>query len=261
MTLKRSLVSLALIAGGALVLAGCSSPDSSTQNLPAGSSSPSPSASAAPKDAGAQPWNSGGFLGGNATPTVADGEEGKVSVVATGALDTDSGTLLMAFRNNTSAAISHVDFTGTATAGGKIVASGSSQGTIPAQVQPGEPGFAYIYFSDTASIQATGTEYAFKSTTLPADTSSFNTAPLTVTQADNNGTAIIGAATNNTKKALTGPYSVDIYCLSGNDLVKEIGDFATESGDIEAGATVSFSTDLYGDSCETFAVGVSGYFK
>lgn len=167
---KKAPVLLALASVAALVLAGCSS-QSSTQNVPAGSSGKSSSASAAPKTSGSRPWNVGGFLGGNAVPTLPDGDIGKVSVVSTGALDTDSGTLLFAFRNNTSAAVSRVNFTGSATADGKIAASGSSQGTIPAQVQPGEPRFAYIYFSATASIPASGAVYAFKASTSPADTS------------------------------------------------------------------------------------------
>lgn len=102
----------------------------------------------------AQPFNSGGFLGSNANPTLPAGDSGKVSVVSQGPLKPDGvggGSLLFAFRNNTTKAVSHVDFTGTATASGNLVASGQSQGTIPAQVQPGEAGFAFIYFSDVSS--------------------------------------------------------------------------------------------------------------
>ncbi|NYG97922.1 hypothetical protein FJ656_19165 [Schumannella luteola] len=263
--MKKTLATIALLGAVALALSGCAT-SSGSQNVPAGSSgkSGSSSSSSAAKPVGSLPWNAGGFLGGNATPTVADGEKGKVSVVSQGVLESDgfgSGTLLIAFRNNTDKAVSHVDFTGTANAGGKIVASGESQGTIPAQVQPGEAGFSFIYFSDVASIPADGVEYKFKASTSAADTSSYNTAPLTVTQADNNGTAIIGGAENKTKKPLTGPYSVEVYCLNGNDLAKQIGTFATEDGDIEAGDSVSFSVDLYGGTCDSFVLGVSGYFQ
>lgn len=262
MIFNKTLVSLALGGAVALVLAGCSA--SSTSNTPAGSLSDSATPTPTPKTATAQPFNSGGYLGGNAMPTLPGGDSGKVSVVSQGPLvsnGSSGGSLLFAFRNNTRKAISHVDFTGTATASGKLVASGSSQGTIPAKVQPGEAGFAYIYFEDSSSIPATGATYDFKSSTSPADTSSYNTAPLTVSQATNNGTSIIGSAVNKTGKPITGPYSVGIYCLDGNALTRQITDFASESGEITADASVSFSTDLFGSSCNNFALGVSGYFK
>ncbi len=41
-----------------------------------------------------------------------------------------------------------------------------------------------------------GVTYEFQAQTMPADTSSYNTAALKVTQADNNGSAIIGSASN-----------------------------------------------------------------
>jgi hypothetical protein len=255
-------VETALVTSATLVLAGCSAP--TTSNVPAGSLTDSAAPKPTPTTAAAPSFNSGGYLGGNAKPTLPDGESGKISVVSRGAIKPDGtggGSLLFAFRNNTRKAISHLDFTGTVTAGGKLVASGQSQGTIPAQVKPGEAGFAYFYFEDASSVPATGATYDFKTSTMPVDTSSYNTAPLTVTQATNNGNSIIGSAANKTGEPLTGPYSVDTYCLNGNTLTDEITDFATETGDIAAGASVSFSTDLLGTSCNTYAVGVSGYFK
>ncbi|MBC7594343.1 MAG: hypothetical protein H7288_10440 [Kineosporiaceae bacterium] len=264
MVIKKALASLALLGAAATLLAGCSTP--STSNAPAGSLRDSATPTPTPKAAAMQPFNGGGYLGGNAKPMLPGGDSGKVSVVSQGPLlpngtGSVSGTLLLAFRNNTSKAVSHVDFTGTATANGKLVASGQSQGTIPAQVQPGEPGFAYIYFEDSSSIPAAGVTYDFKVTTAAADTSSYNTAPLTVGQASNNGTSIIGSAVNKTGKPLTGPYSVSIYCLNGNAPTDQITDYTSENGDITAGASVSFSTNLYGTSCDTYAVGVSGFFQ
>jgi len=261
---KQTFASAALGGAALLLLAGCST--SSTSNVAAGAVSDSPTASPTPTPTAvaALPFNAGGYLAGNASPKVDAGAADKVSVVATAPLDSDSigsGTLPFAFRNNTSSPISHVDFTGTASVGGKLVASGSSQGTIPAQVKPGEEGFGYIYFDDVSSIPASGVQYDFKASTMPADTSSYNTAPLNVTQADNNGTSIIGGAVNKTGKPLAGPYSVGVYCFNGDALSTSTMDYATETGDIEADGTVSFSHDLYDEPCDTFAVGVSGYFK
>lgn len=261
---KKAIATIAL--GGALVLVitGCST--SSTSNVAAGAVGPSATPKSAPKATAlaALPFNAGGYLGGNASPSIAEGESGKVSVVATAPLDSDgfgSGTLAFAFRNNTAEAISHVDFTGTATVDGKLVASGSSQGTIPAQVQPGEAGYAYLYFEDVASIPESGAQYDFRATTSAAAPTSYNTAPLTVTQADNNGTSIIGGAVNKTGKELTGPYAVGIYCFSGDAVTKSTIDYATETGDVEPDGSVSFSHDLFDEPCDSFTVGISGYFK
>ncbi|MBO9042049.1 hypothetical protein DEI95_02265 [Curtobacterium sp. MCBD17_008] len=262
---KQTLASAAVGGAAVLLLAGCST--SSTSNVAAGTVGESSTTSPTPTSTtvAALPFNAGGYLAGNATPKVAVGNVGKVSVVATAPLEktdgTGSGTLTFAFRNNTAASISHVDFTGTASVGGKVVASGSSQDTIPAQVKPGEAGFGYIYFEDVSSVPDSGVQYDFKASTSPADTSSYNSAPLNVTQADNNGKSIIGTAVNKTGEPLTGPYSVGVYCFSGDTLTSSTLDYATESGDIEADATVSFSHDLYDTPCDTFTVGVSGWFK
>lgn len=262
MILKKALASAALLVASTLMLSGCMLPTRS--ETPAGSLADSASSQPTPAAAATPSLNASGYLGGNAKPVLPAGDPGRVVVVSQAPLKPDDlggGLLLFAFRNNTSKGISHVDFTATANAGGRVVASGQSQGTIPAQVQPGEAGFGYIFFEDASSIPASGTTYEFKVKTMPADSSFYNTAPLTVSQADNNGSSIIGAAVNKTGKPLSGPYDVQVYCFNGNAIADQIVDSATEDGDIDAGASVSFSTDLYDTSCGTFLVGVSGYFK
>lgn len=163
------------------------------------------------------PFNSSGLLGGTAQPSFPDGDPGEVSVVQIGPLDVQRGTLVFAFRNNTSETISHVDWTATARSGGSIVGTGSSQGATPSWVAPGEAGLAYIYFETAAQIPD-GTEYEFAVGSSPADTTSYNTAPLKVTEANLVGTSIVGGATNNTGADATGPFSVSIYCFDGDNL-------------------------------------------
>lgn len=216
------------------------------------------------KDPGPQPFNVGGFLAGNAKPDFPAGEPGEVAVVAEGPLKKDligAASLPVAFRNNTADAISHIDLSATARTNGKLVASGRSQGTIPAQVRPGEVGLGFIYFEDAKSLMDTGVKYEFTAETMPADTSSYNTAPLKVAEATANGTSIVGTANNATGKALTGPYSVEVYCFDSGKLAARVGAFADQDGDIEADATVSFTADLLDTKCRTFTVGVSGYFQ
>jgi len=251
----------------ALTTAACgsNSVSSSTASKPSGGSSamvttPTPSPTAAPS---VQPFNVGGYLAGNATPTFPAGEPGQVSIVAHGPLKKPgSGAILpIAFRNNNGAAISHVDLSATARLNGKLVASGKSQGTTPAQVQPGEVGLAFIYFEDSKSMADTGLEYEFTAETMPADTSSYNTAPLTVGEATYNGSSIVGTAVNKTGKALTGPYAVQIYCFAGNELTAQVGDYAEQANDVAVDAKVSFTAALYDTKCDEFTVGVSGYFQ
>jgi hypothetical protein len=241
---------------GALLLASCSSPT----NQSAGGSTTAPSPTEQATVVKSLPFNASGLLGGTALPNLADGDPGKVSVVQVGPLQKESGALIFAFRNNTTDGISDVDWTATARSGGSIVATGSSQGTIPAQVKPGETGLAYIYFDNSAVIPDDA-EYEFTVSTTPIDTSFFNTAPLKVTDATLVGDSIVGSAANQTGEGLTGPYSVPVYCFEGDQLTSQFTTYAEQDGDIADGGTVTFSAPLYGDVCASYVVGVNGYFS
>ncbi|HEV7851763.1 MAG TPA: hypothetical protein VGP27_10430 [Mycobacterium sp.] len=245
-----------------LVACGGSSGQSSDASAPGKSSVGStakPSGPVAPL-----PFNAGGLLAGTAAPNFSGGEQGKVSVVQVGALDehmSGSAKLPFAFRNNTSEGVSHVDWSGTARSGGAIVATGSSQGTVPTQVKPGEVGLAFIYFDGTAKLPPADAEYEFTVTTSPADQDGYNTAPLKVTEANSSGDAIVGAAVNQTGESVEGPFSVDAYCFDGDKVLSEHGDFAEQDGPISADGQVTFSASLYGANCPTFVVGAGGYFS
>lgn len=248
-----------MLIGAASILTACESNDTSSTNG-------EQARSALPENSGdhtepvvPQPYNVGGLLGGNANPNLPEGDRGKVSVVQIGPLDRDSGTLLFAFRNNTSEAIAHVDWNSTARSGGNVVGSGESQGTSPTQVQPGEVGFSYIYFNNAAALPD-DTAYEFSASSSPAGPSFYNTAAFTVTEANLMGDAIVGSATNKTGSKVTGPYSVSIYCFDGDNIVSDLNTFASPDGDLENGGTTSFSAALYGKTCSTYSVGVSGYF-
>jgi hypothetical protein len=212
-----------------------------------------------------QPFNVGGYLGGNAKPTFPVGEPGQVSIVAQGPLDKYEGegaSLPIAFRNNTGAAISGVSFSANARLNGKLVAGGQDQGAIPAQVQPGEVGFAYIYFAHAKSMVVTGLKYEFTAKSSPADNSSYF-APLTVGEVTNDGSSIVGTAVNKTGKAVHGPYSVQVYCFAGNKLTEDTQALTDQDTDLAAGAEVSFTVELrvYDIKCDKFTVGVSGYYE
>lgn len=242
-----------------LLLTSCSSPAPSTQDRPVSPTATAETAEAVTVES--LPFNASGLLGTNVAPTFADGEPDQVSVVQIGPLEKPGlgAVLLFAFRNNTPDAISHVDWTATARSGGAIVSTGSSQGTIPAVVQAGEVGLAYIYFDNGESIPD-GSEYEFTASSSPADTSFYNTAPMTVTESNIVGDAIVGAAVNKTGESTDGPYSVSVYCFDGDNIIGQLSGF-TEQDTLADGATGTFTVSLYGDSCTNYAVGVGGYYS
>ena len=142
------------LALGSLLLvapvAACGSTSSTPSKSDGGagtSGSQSPSGSASSSQA-ALPFNSDHLLKGNAKPNFPDGAANTVAVVQQGPvinLGNGAGAYIpIAFRNNTSKAISHVDWTGVAKVGGKIVSTGESQGTDPAQIAPGAVGLSYV---------------------------------------------------------------------------------------------------------------------
>jgi hypothetical protein len=244
-----------LVACGALSRSG-------DMSAPAGSSAEGKT-SAAGGPVAPLPFNASGLLAGSAAPSFPNGEPNKVSVVQIGLLDEHMGgsaKLPFAFRNNTSKGISHVDWTGTARSAGKIIATGSSQGTIPAQVKPGEVGLAFIFFGGSSEAPPANAEYEFTVNTSPANHDFYNTAPLKVTEANASGKAIVGSAVNGTGKSVEGPFAVSVYCFNGDKLLSQQGAFAQQQGPIAADGQVTFTADLYGADCPAFTVGVSGYF-
>lgn len=266
--MNRKILRALLLPAVGIAFAACSSSNAPvvapSDPASGGSTSARATEQATPGSAVAQvrplPFNAGGLLGGNAQPKFQDGEPGIVSVVQIGPLNVNSGTLPFAFRNNTREGIAHVDWTGTATVGGKIVATGSSQGAIPAQVKPGEVGLAYIYFGNSKSIPKEA-KYEFTAETSRVDTSSFNSAPIKVTQATVAGGSIVGGATNQTGAEAQGPYSVQVYCFKGDAIQTHHLTFAEQDGKVASGGKVTFSLNLYDDTCQTFTVGVDGYFS
>lgn len=257
---------LRIVTAGALlfVLVACGGSSSRGGEAPAAGKSPVGSTAKPSGPVAALPFNASELLAGTAAPNLPEGEQSKVSVVQVGSLDQNmsgSAKLPFAFRNNTSERVSHVDWSGTARGGGAIVATGSSQGTVPAQVKPGEVGLAFIYFDGTAKLPPADAEYEFTVKTSPADQDGYNTAPLKVTEANLSGDAIVGAAVNQTGKSVEGPFSVDAYCFDGDKVLSEHGDFTEQDGPIAADGQVTFSASLFGAKCPAFVVGVSGYFS
>lgn len=249
----------------AILLTGCGSDDTSDSSNSDKSTTTTERDDDASKDFVSQSFNASGLFAGDANPALEDGDPGKVAVVAQAplALDKDYGdaTLTFAFRNNTNQTLSDVDWSATARVDGELVATGSSQSTVPALIGPGEIGLSYIYFDGGTDIPEAGATYEFTPDPREADDESFGNAPLIVDEINRKGDTVVGAATNESGRTLSGPYAVEAFCFTGDDITGwGIIGFAEEDADIETDASVHFTEQLVGD-CKTYALAVSGHFE
>ncbi len=211
------------------------------------------------------PITATGLLKGTAKPALPVGAPGKIDVVAIGPLEpggVGDATLPIAVRNNTNSAISNVEITGSARAGGKLVANGNSQGTIPATLKPGHVGLAYIYFEIGGRTPPANARYTFIAQGSAPSIESLSSADLRVIEAERSGQRIVGTAKNTNSKQVDGPYTVQAYCFtSTGKLLSEQGSFASPDGPLAPNGSVTFSIDLYDKRCPTFLVGSTAHFS
>lgn len=207
--MKKTLVAAALVA---LSLAGCSG--SAQTQTGGGGNAAAPSQSAAPATTQATVKSltvadvvSQGWLAGTAKPTFPAGTPGKTDVVASAPIVPGPGgtEVAIAVRNNTSSPVTSVDVTAAAKdASGKILASGSSQGTAPQTIPAGGIGLGYVYFAPGTKIAA-DSKLAFTVASQPVQGTPYKQ-DLKMDQASVSGENIVGQATNVSKQTLHGPY-------------------------------------------------------
>lgn len=263
--MNRKMVLLWVVA---LAITACSSsprgislPDSSSSRP--STASGSHRGSAAPSSAVPAAAQSS-LLAGSARPQYPAGTPGRISVVYHAPIrpQADGTTVPLVFRNNTNAAIAHVDITATTKdPTGKIIGSGISQGTYPSTVQPGQWALSFVYYQPSTALAANDS-LSFSFQTSPATTGFYNTAAVQVTQSNRSGTSIAGGVQNTTGRPVQGPVSIGVFCLnSAGDPVNEIGGFTSGgSGNLAVGATDSFQVDLIQTPCPSYLVGASGYY-
>lgn len=182
------------------------------------------------------------------------GDPGELTVISTGARDELNDAVTIIVRNNTSDPIGQIEATGTVRdAAGALVGSGSSQGFKPVVVAPGEIAYGYVYFDggfpegSPFEIDVAGEEVGtyFR--------------PITITEINNTGDAIIGGVSNDTGVDVTGPISADVLCFAADGTtIGPKGGYAEQS-DLADGATGSFSISLYGNECPIGLAAASGY--
>lgn len=187
-----------------------------------------------------------------------DGEPDEVSMVWSAETVSDSGSVPMVLRNNTSEDISRITVTGTARdAGDKLVGSGESQGFNPAVVAPGEIAWGYVYFDTELAGQTLKYTFEIEAETLAE--AMLPSIPVTVTEINNTPSQILGTATNESGEAVSGPIGADIICFDAAGAFTDQVSGYFEQDELEAGATGSFSIDLYDESCANGLVAASGF--
>ena len=205
------------------------------------------------------------YLFTQGTVTVPAGEAGKLSVVAISAPTEDStgssATVPVLVRNNTDTPLDSIEVNGTARGpDGALAGSGTSQNFEPNVLEPGQWGFAYIYF-DTA-LPAGAKVEATASGNEP-DTDLFDRVQLTINEVNlvpgDFSSNFVGILANTDgKKAVSSP-GVAIGCF---DPASNLIDVFTGYADGEAvpGGTASFSVSAYeAPTCAAIVAAASGF--
>lgn len=272
--MKRRIWILVLAAGVVLVGCGASSKDTSSQNNPASTSAEGGTSTDGTAPETSEPADTKpdvvepaaldaspyvltfGDLSAVALPA---GDPGEVSIIWSDDTVNRRGSVTMIVRNNTTDDIGRIDVTGTARdEAGDLVGSGSSQGFNPAVVAPGEIAYGYVYFDTELSDQSF--EFAFEVDAEPVRADAFMSAlPVTVTEINDTGAELVGAATNELDEEVNGPIGAAVLCFDAGGAVIDYTDGFLEQDDLAAGATGSFSINLFDRPCPNGLVSASGY--
>jgi hypothetical protein len=247
----RTTAAIATIVG-LTALGGCS--DTSSEP-PRRSVTESPSAAPATAD-----FNTAGLLGGNARPRFPAGEAGRLSVVETSPVSpSNQSVIALAVRNDTDGPVTAINVTVRASTTGGTQATGTSKGTSPTVLQPGEAGLVAVYFPadggqpdpdlDTSTLD-------YRLTSEPATAGS--TSSLQVEALSTASASLAGTVRNQLDQGVTGPFAVDVYCFSAADrLTYATHSFTQQAGVLAPGGTTSFQVGLVGVSCPRYLVGAS----
>jgi hypothetical protein len=187
------------------------------------------------------------FVGGNRSPRLPSGQQGRLSVVAKGVYD---GSLPIIVRNNTSRTVNGIYVTGLATsASGRILATGDSQGFHPSLVKPGEITIGYVFFRD-AQLPPNA-RYRLS----VAENRSTAQKDLVMTKASFATDRVIGIARNPRATEASLPAGT-VACFVGNRLLDTYED-PSDQITVRPHGTLIFQVEVF-DACPTFLVTAYG---
>lgn len=179
--------------------------------------------------------------------TLPAGEGDAVSVIGNGLVFQNQ--VFVAVRNNTAAAVGSVSVAVSAIdAGGALIAVGSSEQVVPAIIQPGGVAQTLIALQSPAPD---GTQVAI-TVSAGAVPSYVSTPPLTITQATDNGSAIIGFAMNPSGTPASFPRFA-ISCWAADGTLASYPAYTVFDGyTVPAGGSAAFTATATG--CDRFLV-------
>ena len=195
-------------------------------------------------------------------PSLPKGKPGTVSVVAVGPYD---NVLPVAIRNGSKSAVVDVKVTATAYTAGRLVATGSDQGVMPAVVPAGALALAYVYFG--GRDLAPGTTYKFNVTATPSARASsyFNQVGVPITTVRYLDGQVVGIAHSRGGKKVSGPLSVYATCFTADSKIAAMETGFADSDDAFPNVDVPFTLDFtsYGTvappNCSRILLGMKGY--
>ncbi len=178
---------------------------------------------------------------------IPSGEPSTVSVIGNGLVFQNQ--VFVAVRNNTSATVGSVSIAVSALdASGGLIAVGSSEQVVPAVIQPGGIGQSLIALQSPAP-DGTAVQITVSAGPVPSYVS---TAPLTITQATNTGSAIIGFAMNATGSPSSSPrFAISCWGADGS-LVSYPAYTIFDGYSVPPGANAAFTASTA--SCDRFLV-------
>lgn len=219
---------------------------------------PTPAPTSTPTLEAVQPADAraSAYVGGNASPSLAEGEPGAPSVVAVG-LYTGS-SLPVVLRNNTLRDVVRMSVSAVAhDADDNMLGSGGDQGFKPNLVGPGEITLGYVYFGgidlpDDATFE-------FEVTAKPASEAEFeNIRDLEVIEQAFVDDRIVGRLQNSYEEEVSGPIGVFVACFDAEGALLDYYRSYTDKEEAEPGDTVPFQVAVRG-SCPVFLVAASGF--
>lgn len=195
--------------------------------------------------------------------TIPPGEPGTVSVVLVGHVDPEqlSTSIPIVVRNLTNSTVYGIEVAAIARDDdGDLLAEGSAKMLAPAAVQPGEWAYGYVYF---LTMPPADGNYEY-SVTWSSSIGFMPRVNLEVTEVNLVegiiGADLVGIVANTTAKTVDGPITVSVICFDeAGETITNAVEGMTDAIDVQAGATDSFTVNLFRTDCPVYAVSSSGW--
>ncbi len=198
------------------------------------------------------------FIDGLPPVVVGDGTDGVLEVVAFGSYDGSS--LPIVVRNRTPNTVIRIEVSAVARDQAGILATGSDQGLNPNLVAPGEIAFGYVYFGGADLPADIAYEFTVNGKEAVGELAEFeNIRDLSPISHQIRDGRLLGELRNDHDRTLIGPIEAAVICFSSSSEVLDHHSDFTDQGEVDAGAIMPFSIDLFDDPCPAYLFGAFGF--